>query len=197
MKSLRRALPLLAVLVLAGARLALAGEHGHGGEEHHEVHFWADMTANFVNSAILFTMLYFALRKPLGDYFKNRSDDVRKAIDAASKARTDAELLLKEAKERVASAETEIGTLRAKFESESQAERDYMIKEAEKTAARIIADAKSMAEGERERAIVALKAEASRLAAELAEKKVRAEINAGDQDRLAKEFVGKLGRVSG
>ncbi len=184
------ALPLVLSATVAFAE-AEHGGHGEGGE----VDFWGTLIVGVVNSGLLFTALIILLRKPLSEYFVKRSKDIDDAINAAAKAKADAERVLAEAKQKVAGAEADIANLRKRFESEAQAERDHMLKEAEKTAARIVNDARMMAEGERDRALHDLRTEANRLATELAEKKVREKITTDDQKRLAEDFVAKLGGV--
>ncbi len=192
--------PLLSLLTAAGvllpAAVALAeGGHGGGHGEHHAPDFWHGLVIGAVNSGILFTVLIVALRKPLSEYFASRSKELKDAIEAAGKAKAEAERMLADAKAKHAGAAAEVSALKAKFEADSRAEREHMLREAEKTAARIVTDSKAMAEGERERALNELRAEANRLATELAEKKVRELITPEDQTRIANDFAVRLGRV--
>lgn len=179
-------------LGLTFALLPVSAAYAAGGGEHS---FGHTVIVGVVNSGILFTALIFALRKPLREYFSTRARDLKEAIEAAGKARVEAERLLAEAKDKIAKADADVAALRQRFETEAKAESEHLRREAEKTATRIIEDAKAMAEGERERALIALRAEANRLATELAEQKARSTITASDQTRLAGEFVTRLGGV--
>lgn len=187
-KNLLRNAPVPAITLVLSITTAAHAAGGEGG-------FWAGFTVSAVNSVVLFGLLGFLLRKPLSEYFVRRSTEIRDAIEAAGKARADAEQTLAEAKQKVANADAELAALRKKFENDAKAEREHLIREAEKTADRIISDANLVAEGERDKALVTLRAEANRLATELAEKKVREKITADDQARLAGDFVSRLGGV--
>jgi len=182
------------VVLSAGIALAESG-HGGGHGEHHEPDFWHGLIIGAVNSAILFTVLIVALRKPLSEYFASRSKELKDAIEAAGKAKAEAERMLADAKAKHAGTAAEVAALKTKIEADAKAEREHMLRESEKTAARIVTDAKAMAEGERERALNELRAEANRLATELAEKKVRELITPDDQARIASDFAARLGRV--
>ena len=71
----------------------------------------------------------------------------------------------------------------------AEAEREKALQEATATAARLRAEAERQAEYDLARARRELRAEAAKLAAELAEKEVRQKMTDADRARLVQEFV--------
>ena len=118
---------------------------------------------------------------------------VKKAIEEAAAARAEAEKKAREFDERVKALDGEVEKLRREFRERREAARNRIISTAEKTAERIRRDAEAQVAAEEARARDALKAEAARLALQLAEEMVRKQLKADDHARLNKDFVRELG----
>jgi F-type H+-transporting ATPase subunit b len=186
---------------LAGEEGAEAGEHAEHGAPH-VANWWTLTGPENAHAPALgwlsLTFLVFAgglaiaLRKPLTNYLINRSDTVTKAIDEAKKAREAAEHRAREAEKKLAALDSEIGRMKKDFEEQGRAEAERLEKVAHDTAARIQKDAEDTINAERERATQALRAEAAKLALELAEERLRGAVTANDDARLQKTLVADL-----
>jgi F-type H+-transporting ATPase subunit b len=142
--------------------------------------------ANFI---VLFGGLFFLVRKPVAEALRGRQAEVKNEIDTSNSLRKDAQTRFDEIEARLSRFETEVAGLKAQAEKEAAADREYI---RERTAADIEA-LKLMTEqtirDESRKARSALQAEAVDLAVGLAEERLRASINDGDQQRLAGEFL--------
>ena len=142
--------------------------------------------ANFV---LLFTVLFFLVRKPVAEALKARQGEVKHEIDESNAKRKDAQTRFDEIEARLNRFENEVAELKAQAEKEAAADREYL---RQRTAADIeslkqLTEQTIRDEGRKARA--ALQAEAVGLAVGLAEERLRASINDGDQERLAGEFL--------
>lgn len=163
-------------------------------EEAHRSDF-LDMTYRFVNFAILFTVLYMVLAKPLKDFLASRSDSVRKALDEAKRVREEAEKRYKEYQEKMDLLAGEAKTLKESLIDEGNKERARIVEEANKAAQRIKEQAHFSAEQEIKKARQALKEETANLIAEMTEEKLKKEINGADQERLVREYLSASGGI--
>lgn len=181
--------------------IALAAEEAHGGGGgHHAPHveWWKpSMAAPPVGWLIVdFAIFLFLLVRfgggPLSSYLTNRHNAVKKAIEEAQAAKAEAERKAREYDERVRSLDAEVAKIRDEFKRSGEAVQARVLESAKRSAERIAADAKSTIAAEEARAQQQLKAEAARLALELAEKAVREKVGAPDHKRLNEDFVREL-----
>lgn len=192
-------------LAASWSTAAFAEGGGHGGAGGHgEPHVanWWHVGAEYANTPALglliitFTIFVGALvmlvRPKLAVYLENRSDDVKRAIDEAKRARDAAEARAREAEQKLANLESEMQRLKADFEAQGKAELERIEKLAHDAAARIARDAEDTINAERERAQLALRAEAARLALELAEETIRGALTPEDDARLQRSLVAGL-----
>lgn len=190
------------VALLASAR-ALAEAAGHGGAhgEPHVANWWhvgaehADAPALglLVITFVIFVVgLVVLVRPKLAVYLETRSDDVRKAIEEARRARDAAEARAREAEQKLANLASEMQRLKGDFEAQGRAELERVEAMAQDAAARIARDAQDTIEAERARAQLALQAEAARLALELAEEKIRGALSPEDDARLRRALLAGL-----
>ena len=195
------------VTALATPALAAGNEHGGGHDAAgghgapHVANWWslgkehADAPAlgwMFVTFATFLGLLVFFVRKPLTSYLEARSDEVKKAIEEAKRAKEAAEARARDAEQKLRALDSEIGKMKADFESQGKAEAERIEQLAQQTAARIQKDAEDTIAAERERAMQQLRAEAARLALELAEEKIKGALSANDDVRLQKQLVDHL-----
>lgn len=196
------ALPLLVAIstVLFGADVLAAGgaEHGHEphvanwfglGRQHQEAPALGWMMVTF---AVFVAILVGWVRKPLGNYLEARSGEVRRALMEAQQAKAEAEARAAESEERLRKLDAEVAALTAEFRAQGEAELVRLEAAARATAERIAKDAEDTLAAESERAREALKAEAAKLALELAEARIRGAIADGDHQRLTQSFIQDL-----
>jgi F-type H+-transporting ATPase subunit b len=154
-------------LVLAETGHEAGHDAGHGAG--HDSAAWMTLAFTFVNFSIFLFLLNRYAWPAVRDFLSNRRREVADAMAAAEQARLEAEAI----------------------------RRDYATKEAalEETRRRMLeaqrmrADAERQAEHDLARARRELRAEAARLAADLAEKEVRTRLTDADRARLVREFV--------
>jgi F-type H+-transporting ATPase subunit b len=188
-RAARLLLAVLGFLSVAGFAYA-AGE----GEAHHGVGAvpWVDIVKQAVNFAILAGALVYLLRKPLSTYLRERSESLRKSIEAAASAREEAARKLAAVEERAARVAEEIAQLNAKMDAEAKVEAQTLHEAATAEIARIRSQAEFAAEQEVKKARQELQAEASDLAARAAEELVRKNLSPEDQERLVRENLEKI-----
>lgn len=192
-------LGLLAVLFAAlGPDVAFAAG---GGEGHHEPHVanWWGLGKEYQDAPalgwvtltwlIFVGLLYRFVKRPLKEYLEARSDGVRRALEEAQSARAEAEARAAEAEERLRRLDDEIAALKDEFRRRGEAEAQRLEALGKQTAERIAKDTEETIAAEYERAETALKAEAARLALEIAEERIRGAISPDDHKRLHKGFV--------
>lgn len=154
-----------------------------------------DMTYRFINFAILFSVLYFVLAKPLKEFLASRSDTIKKSLDEAKRVREEAEKRYKEYQEKMASLTGEARSLRDSLIDEGNKEKARIIEEANKAAQRIKEQAQFSAEQEIKKARQALKEETANLITEMTEAKLKNEIKNSDQERLVREYLSASGGI--
>lgn len=196
--------------ILAGAMVALAsssllaetGATGEGG--HHEAHVanWWGLGSQYAQSPALgfvtITFLIFVsgllwiLKPRISSLLEERSYNVKKAIEEAQRARADAEARARDAENKLASLAGEMAKLRNEFEQQGKVELQRIEKMAEEAAVRIGKDAEDTINAESERARQVLRAEAAKLALELAEERIRGALSGDDDTRLQKALIAGL-----
>ena len=154
-----------------------------------------DMTYRFINFAILFSVLYYVLAKPLKEFLASRSDTIKKSLDEAKKVREEAEKRYKEYQEKMERLVGDTKELRDSLIDEGNKEKARIIEEANKAAQRIKEQAQFSAEQEIKKARQALKEETANLIAEMTEEKLRVEIKGSDQERLVREYLSASGGI--
>ena len=188
---LRAAALSLALMVLPVLALAAGG-----GE--HQVDSGVlikDFIWRCINFAIMAGVIgYFAI-KPIRNGLQGRRAEIEKALHNAVAAREAAEAKSREYQEKLAKAAAEIETIYAAIRREGELERDKIIASAREMAVKIEQEADAKAASAVARARVELRAEAARLAVELAEELLGKNVTAADQKRLVDEYMQKVGEL--
>jgi len=172
--------------------LALAQEEtGHGGEE--AMTFLGDWLPRLVNFAIIAAVVVYLTKKPIRDFFKNRSTEIAKAMQESKEASERAVAALAEMERKIKELELETSKLIADAQARGEKDRLALIEEGKKAAQDIQAQAKQGIELEVMKAKATLTAEAALLSLDLAEGKIKDKIGKQDQDRIVKEYISKVG----
>jgi len=189
-RALRVAGPLAASL--CAAVVAFAAEEG-AAQQGGGVHIpWGEMVKQAINFLILAGVLVYFLRKPLSSFLKERSELLRKAIDDAAKARTEAAEKLAATEARTANLADEIAGMNAKMDVEAAAEARRLQETAAAEISRIRAQSEFTGEQEVKKAREELRREASLLTTRAAEELVRKTLSPEDQERLVRENLEKI-----
>ena len=172
-------------LMLTGSAFAV------GGGEHPPI-TWKDWVWPVINFSILaFVLVYFA-RKPVREFFKNRTALIEKSLKEASEARELANKSLEEVQKRLKEADKEVNEILESSRKSGEREKEELIAQGESLKKKMIEQAKANIEFELEKAKKLLKSEAALMALEMAEKQIKEKLDNNEQAKLIDEYIGKL-----
>jgi F-type H+-transporting ATPase subunit b len=167
---------------------AEAAEHGaHHGPD------WAYFFYHAFGLAVLLGIIGYYTRTPLANFLKDRSDEIRRRIEAAVSALAAARAESAELSARVARLAAENEDLVRQAAEQAEAERVQALERARQAAERIREEAKLAADQEIVRARRELRDEAATLATRLAGEMLRQSVTAEDDKRIVGEFVERVG----
>lgn len=177
----------LLCLMLCAPTSAMASESGATG--------WGvwEIIGKFFNLGVVVATLIYVLRKPLAQFFDERRWNIRRSLEEAEQARIAAETKLAEMEKRMAGLDLELKQIKEEAVRNAEEESRRSAQLAEQESERIIGIAKREADALVRAATMQLREEASRLAVELAEKKIQSEMGSGVDDRLVQKFIQQLG----
>jgi F-type H+-transporting ATPase subunit b len=183
------------VVVPAAVSFASGGEGGHGGHGITPA-VWKDFGWRVVNFAVLAGILIWAIKKAnVKSSLADRQAQIEKNLREAREAREAAEAKLKEYTEKLSRANQEVDELRASMLKEAEAEKLRIIAEAKINAEKVAVQAAQAADQEVLKARTELRAEAARLAVELAAGKLAGTVQKADHDRFVQDYLGKVGQL--
>jgi F-type H+-transporting ATPase subunit b len=161
--------------------------------EHEEAHFtWRDWLWPVVNFAILVVVLYFAGRKPMAAYFKNRTEMIEKSLKEATQARELAQKTLDEVRSRLNNTDKEIEQIIEAARHSGEKEKEAIIAEGERLKEKIVEQAKANIDFELQKAKDKIKSDAALLALELAEKEIKEKLGKKEQESLIDDYIKRL-----
>ncbi len=168
---------------------ATAFASGGGGEV---VFTWKDWLWPVVNFTTLIVVLTFFGRKPLGEFFKNRTALIEKSIKEATEAKELAEKTLKEVESRLNNTDAEIEQIVEAARKSGEKEKETLIAEGERLKEKIIEQAKANIDFELQKAKETIKSDAALLALELAEKQIKEKLGQKEQEGLIDDYIKRL-----
>lgn len=180
----------LGALFLSCATMAVASSGGHGEEP---ATFMGDWLPRLVNFAIIAGVVFYFGRKPIRDFFKNRTNEIAKAIQESKEAAEQAAADLAEMERKVKALESEIERMVADAKVRGENDRQVLMDEGKKMVLDIQGQVKQGIDLEVHKARTALQTEASLLALELAEGKIKESIGTKDHQRIVKEYISNVG----
>jgi len=155
------------------------------------------MSPPFLLALLNFGVLLILLAKflvPVGrKVAAERHDQIKTALDEASKLRSEAEKKLREYEGRIAGLDSEIEKLVAGIRADAEADKKRILESAEKQAVQMKRDAESRIAAEIEQARAQLQSEVATASAAAAAKIVRERATADDQRRMVSTFISGLG----
>jgi F-type H+-transporting ATPase subunit b len=186
-------LTVLACLCCGGqVNAAPAAAESHAAEKHGGGHEGPSIWWKWANFGMLAAGLGFLIGRHTPGFFQSRTEEIRKAIADAARMKQEADARAAEIAERMKNLENEIAALRRNATEEMSVEAERIRRESEQQAAKIqklsgqeIASAVKSARSE-------LKAYSAELALELAEKKIRAQLDEPADSRLFSGFLKGL-----
>jgi len=180
---------LLVLVIVLCTCLVLPVFGAEGGEHGSSMMQWV---WKFVNFAILVIVLVVFMRKPVVSYLKTRTELIEKSIKEASEAKALAEQALKEVEEKLQLKEHDIQKIMEAATKTAHTEKETLIEDGNKMSEKILEQAKLNIENELKKAKEQLKADASKLAIDLAEKKLTQKMSEEEQLKILEESIKKL-----
>lgn len=175
----------IAICITSGsADAAEEAAHGHIT--------WHDWVWPIINFLILFFALFFFARKPVKDFFRNRTALIEKSLKEAAEAKELANKSLEEVKQRLDMADKEVQEILEAARASGEREREELIAQEESLKKKMIEQAKANIEFELEKAKKSLKSEAALMALEMAEKQIKERLDRSEQEKLIDEYIRKL-----
>ena len=171
---------------LAGGDLWASG--GGGG-------FSFEIIWQIIAFALLVFLLVRMLKKPLAAFLAKRREEVRSSLDQASKKEAEAQKVMAACEKKLETLSQEIQELHETIRQEGEEERKRIIERAGEEGERVGKQAQIIAEHEVKKAKAALKKEMVDLSVELAERLLKETIQPQDQERLVREYIGKLKEI--
>lgn len=187
------ALLLLAIVMLVGPEAWAAAA---AGNEEHAVHHgpdWWGLGRHLLNLAVLCGVLIYFAGPALRDFFKQRSQDIRREIEDAEARLREAETEMAGLRTRLSEFEDEARRLTDATADAAELDKARVLERASQTAERIREDAKRVADQELARARRELHARAVTLATEIAAEVLRERTSAEDDGRIVREFTERIG----
>jgi F-type H+-transporting ATPase subunit b len=190
-----------ALVLIASAGFALEGAGGAEHSGHATGHAGGaaqlkDFGWRVLNFAVLIGIVVWALKKAdVKGSLASRQADIEKSLKDAEAARNAAEAKLREYGVKLDQAAKEIDELHAAIIREGEQEKNRIIAEATIAAKKIVAQAALSAEQETVKARNELRAEAARLAVEIATGKLTGAIQKNDHDRFVGEYLDKVVQI--
>jgi len=183
-----------AIVLLAST--GFASEAGGGAHHPDSGAQMKDFGWRVLNFAVLAGIIVWALKKAdIRGSLAARQADIEKSLKDAESARDAAEAKLREYGVKLDQASKEIDELHAAIIREGEQEKARIVAEANSAAEKIVAQAALSAEQETVKARNELRAEAARLAVELATGKLTGAIQKNDHDRFVGEYLDKVVQI--
>ena len=190
--TLRFVITVFCVLAVTAVLSPAFASSGGEGEVETVKFFSTGFMWSVINFSLVAFLLYKFGKEPLKDALAKRQETIRKTLDDAAEAKTLAEKGLKEAEKRLSEKDASIESILSDAKHVAERENNALVKQGERISKDIVERAKLSMGVELKQAKDSLRAEAVRLAIELAEKKISEETSADDQGRLIENYIGMM-----
>ena len=189
-RAMRIALPLAALLAIAGVAMASGGGEAAGEGV---AMGWSEIdTYRVMNFAVLAIGLFFILRKPASAFLGGRIEEIEGRLAGLEQRKADAERSLRNYRAKLEEMDKEADRIVASYIEQGEQAKARILKEAEASAVKMREQAARNIEYEFARARAKLQDEVMEKALEKAEKLVRKKVTKKDQERLVGEYLEKV-----
>ncbi len=188
---MKKIMPLLYALIMILVRTPAFAEEAEGG--HEAITFLGDWLPRLVNFAIIAAVVIYFMRKPVRDFFANRSAEIAKAMQESKETRERAVAALAEMERKVKDLEAETHRMVVEAQARGEKDRSMLIEEGKKVAQDVQTQVKQGIDIEVQKAKTALAVEAALLSIDLAEGRIKEKISNEDHERIVKEYISKVG----
>ena len=129
------------------------------------------------------------------DFMRSRREEILTSIESAAEAKKQAEAVVRGYQAKLAGIQREVDAIQAELRADGEREKSKLIGEAEALAAKIKDDAMFLADQEVKSARQKTRAEMAAQAEATARELLQRQLSAGDQGRLADDFIESIGRT--
>lgn len=167
---------------------ALAASGGDSGSKGWQNLDWYRL----MNFVVLAGVLVFILRKPVSQALSSRIKDIKEQLESLEVQKAEAEKQLAQYNEKLSQLESEAEKIVDDYIKQGNEARAKILKEAERTAEKLQAQARRNIEHEFDKAKQKLQQEVVESSLQKAEESLKKEITAQDQDKLVDEYIDKV-----
>jgi F-type H+-transporting ATPase subunit b len=151
--------------------------------------------AKIVNLLLFTGLLVYLLRRPVGQAFRDRRENIRRELMRAQEERNAALAKLEEVEGRLARLDSEVETMRAQAQKDAAEERVRVERQTEEEIRKIREQSQREIESAAKAARAGLREYAAEQSVRLAEEMIRRDIRPEDDARLVNEYVEELGGI--
>jgi F-type H+-transporting ATPase subunit b len=153
--------------------------------------------ATILNSALLFTILIYFGRKPIGEALRKRKEDIMRGIQEAARMKEEATRQFADYEAQLAGMDQRVEKARQEIRRAGELERERVVSEAKQRRERMEQEARRLVAQELEAARVELMRRVVRAAAARAEGMLVAQVTAQDQRRLEEAYLNDVSGYGG
>ncbi len=181
---------LLSILALILTSTVAYASEGGGHED--TVKLWIDFAWRIFDFTILIGFLYWAAAKKIKEFFFDRRDNIKATIEEKITEKDETEKKFREYSLRLDKATEEIKGIFEMIKAQGLTEKEKIIEDAKKAAAKMIEDTQARMEQELKAARNQLRSEAAELSVAMAEELLKKNINQGLHENMVKDYLDKV-----
>jgi len=181
---------LLSILaIVLTSSVAYASE---GGGHEDNVKMWIDFAWRIFNFGLLVWFLYWVAAKKIKEFFVDRRHNIKATIEEKLSEKEETEKKFKEYSLRLDKATEEIKNIFEMIKAQGLTEKEKIIEDAQKAAAKMIEDTQARMEQELKAARNQLRSEAAELSVAMAEELLKKNINQELHENMVKDYLDKV-----
>jgi F-type H+-transporting ATPase subunit b len=181
---------LLSILaIVLTSSVAYASE---GGGHEDSVKMWIDFAWRIFNFGLLVWFLYWVAAKKIKEFFVDRRHNIKATIEEKLSEKEETEKKFKEYSLRLDKATEEIKNIFEMIKAQGLTEKEKIIEDAQKAAAKMIEDTQARMEQELKAARNQLRSEAAELSVAMAEELLKKNINQELHENMVKDYLDKV-----
>ena len=180
------------ILSLFIVLLPLFAAFASGGESGHDSSQWKGLAFKTFNAAIIIGALVWFLAPKIKSFFSGRRQEIKESLESAAAQKAEAEKQYREYSEKIDKASQEIDGIFEMIKAQGVVEKEKIIEDARKVAAKMKEDAQARIEQELSKASTQLRNEAVVLSVQMAEEILKKSITAQDHEAMIREYVDKV-----
>ena len=191
-QSTRVSIILSLLIVVLFTCLAYASGHGEEGGHGVSVQQWKDFAWKTLNAVMIIGFLFWMLASKIKGFFAGRRQEIKESLENATSQKAEAEKQYREYAEKIDKASAEIDGIFEMIKAQGVTEKQKIIEDAQKVAAKMKEDAQARIEQELSKASAQLRGEAVALSVQMAEEILKRNITVQDHEAMVKEYMDKV-----